>query len=376
MLIGIDASRANKLLKTGVEWYSWHLIQELKKLTLNDNQNSWILYTDNILKGGLEELPKSWYEVRAHWPLKKGWTQIRLSWELWRRPTDLFFIPAHVLPRYIPKKSVVTVHDVGFKRYPNLYRARDRRFHEWSTKDIARRADRIITVSKFSAIEISRLYNIDPQKIAITYNGVDHNLYRPIKDQDEIEDALRRYTISQPFFVVIGRLEFKKNIINIVKAFNLFKARRGVGDPMKLVFIGSQGYGYSEIKKEILKSNVKNDIIQLGYVPEVDLPRILNGATALIHASWYEGFGIPPVMAMASGCPVLSSDSSSLPEIIGKEAGLFFPPSQIEPLANLMEKISTDKELVKKLTIAGIHESSKYTWRNTAKTTLPVLTQW
>ena len=376
MLIGIDASRANKLLKTGVEWYSWHLIQEMKKLTLHDQQNSWILYTNDILKGGLEQLPDPWYEVRASWPIKKGWTQIRLSWELWRHPVDVFFVPAHVLPRYIPKKSVVTVHDIGFHRHPELYRDRDRRYHEWSTKDIAKRADRIITVSKFSGMEIAQAYNIDPHKIAITYNGVDHTLYRPIKNQEEIEEALRRYNISQPFFVSIGRLEKKKNIVNLIKAFNLYKARHGLGDPVKLVLIGGKGYGYEEIKKEIISSNAKKDILQLGYVPENDLPRILNGARALIHPSWYEGFGIPVVMAMASGCPVISSDSSSLPEIIGQEAGLFFPPDQIEPLANLMDRIINDTELVTKLKIAGIKQSSQYTWQNTAKNTLPVLTQW
>jgi len=375
MLIGIDATRANITNKTGVEWYSWHVIQNLKELT-KDSEHSWVLYSNEALKNGLEKLPKNWYEVRARWPIKKGWTQIRLSYELWRRPTDVFFIPAHVLPRVCPKKSVVTIHDVGFRRLPQLYRPRDRNFHEWSTKDIAKRAARIITVSEFSGREISEFYGIDPSKIAITPNGIDHDRYRPISDQAEIQERLTRYRITQPFFVAVGRLEVKKNIANLVKAFSLFKARRGLGDPTKLVLIGNPGFGYEEIKRTISESNVKQDILQLGYVPEADKPAILNAAQALIHPSWYEGFGIPPVEAMACGCPVLASDSSSLPEVLGKEAALYFAPGELEGMAHAMTRIQDESGLAQKLRLAGTTRASKFTWKNTAALTLPVLTEW
>jgi len=375
MLIGIDASRANKANKTGVEWYAWHVIQELKKLTAQDN-NSWILYTNEMLKGGLEQLPDSWYEVRARWPIKKGWTQVRLSWELWRRPTHVFFVPAHVLPRACPNKSVVTIHDVGFHRYPQLYKKRDRQFHEWSTKDIARRAARIITVSEFSGREIAECYGIEPSRIAITPNGVDHNVYRPVANQQAIEECLRRYRLGRPFIVAIGRLEAKKNTANLVKAFSLLKARRGVGDPLKLVLIGNPGFGYEEVKKAIDESSAKQDIVQLGYVPESDMPLLLNAASALIHPSWYEGFGIPPVMAMACGCPVLSSNAASLPEIIGPDAAVYFSPGELQGMSIAMDRILNESELVQHLRLAGLERAARYTWRDTAEKTLPVLTKW
>ncbi len=375
MLIGIDASRANKSHRTGVEWYSWHVIQNLKELTKNGS-HSWVLYSNEILKNGLEKLPANWYEIRARWPIKKGWTQVRLSYELWRRPTDVFFIPAHVLPRFVPKKSVVTIHDVGFFRHPQLYRPRDRRFHEWSTKDIAKRAERIITVSEFSGREISEAYGIDPSRIAITPNGINHDRYRPIVDHASIEDRLNRYRLSKPFFIVIGRLEAKKNIANLIKAFTLFKARRGLGDPTKLVLIGNPGFGYEEIKKTIAESSAKQDIIQLGYVPEVDLPALLNSADALIHPSWYEGFGIPPIQAMACGTPVLSADTASLPEVIGKDSAIYFTPSELEGMARAMARIQEEEGLAQKLRLAGISRAAKYTWKRTAELTLPVLTEW
>ncbi|MFZ6015879.1 MAG: glycosyltransferase family 4 protein [Patescibacteria group bacterium] len=375
MLIGIDASRANKTKKTGVEWYAWHVIEELKKLT-TDSPHSWALYTNEILKGGLEKLPKNWYEVRAKWPVKKGWTQVRLSYELWRKPSDVFFIPAHVMPRICPDKSVVTIHDVGFRRYPQLYKQRDRAFHEWSTKDIAKRAKRIITVSEFSGREIATLYGIEPSRIAITPNGIDHDRFRPISNPSEINERLQRYRISKPYFITLGRLEAKKNITNLIKAFTLFKARRGVGDPTKLVLVGNPGFGYEEIKKTLSASNVRQDIMEVGYVPESDLPALLNSAQALIHPSWYEGFGIPPIEAMACGCPVLSSDAASLPEVIGKDAALYFPPEELEGMVQAMISIFDEPGLAQKLRMAGLSQASKYTWRQTAEKTLPVLTQW
>lgn len=375
MIIGIDASRANKNAKTGVEWYAFHLIQQLKTLSKGD-PNSWILYTNEILKGGLEQLPDNWYEVRANWFLKKGWTQIRLSWEMLRRPAEVLFVPAHVLPRVMPKKNVVTVHDVGFHTNPHLYRSRDRRFHEWSTKDIAKRGNRIITVSEYSGREISEYYGISADKIAITPNGVDHDLYRPIAETQEVEERLKRYKLHKPYFLAIGRLEAKKNIANLVKAFSLFKARRGVGDPLTLVLIGNPGFGYEEIKRAIADSSYKESIVQLGYVPESDMPFLINAAEALVHPSWCEGFGIPPVQAMSCGCPVLASNIGALVEVIGRESAIFFPPGEPEAMVTAMNKIVDDTSLKQKLRMSGIIRASKYTWKATAEKTLPVLTEW
>jgi glycosyltransferase involved in cell wall biosynthesis len=375
MLIGIEASRANKPVKTGVEWYAWHVIQELKKLT-SDDGNSWILYANRILKGGLEALPPNWFEVRAKWPLQYGWTQLRLSWELWRRPVDVAFFPGTTLPRFTPKKTVVTVHDIGFHRIPKLYKKRQVRIHEIAMHEARKRAARIVTVSEFSGREIAEAYGIDPSRIAITPNGVDHALYRPIADIAAIDERLRRYRIGKPFFIAIGRLEAKKNIAALVRAFTHFKTRRGIGDPHRLVLVGVPGFGYEEIRKAIDDSTVKSDIMELGYVPELDMPYLLNAAEALIHPSWYEGFGIPPVMAMASGCAVLSSNAASLPEVVGPDAGLFFPPDETEPMVEAMSRIADERGLKERLRSAGVTRAATFTWENTAKLTLPVLSSW
>jgi glycosyltransferase involved in cell wall biosynthesis len=377
MLIGIEATRANKLTKTGVEWYAWHVIQELKKLTSGGtaNGNSWILYSNKVLTGGLEALPENWYEMRIKWPFPFGWTQFRLSYELSRRKVDVLWMPGSTLPRVFPAQTVVTVHDIGFHRLPKLYKPRQVHIHEHAMKEIAKKAARIITVSEFSGREIAEAYNIDPKKIAITPNGIDHDAYQPIKDFDAIEERLHRYQIPRPFFVAIGRLEAKKNIVTLIKAFTQFKTRRGLGDPYKLVLIGAPGFGVDAIRQAIENSTVKSDIMELGYVPESDIPFILNAADALVHPSWYEGFGIPPVQAMACGCPVLSSNAASMPEVCG-DAALFFSPSEPEQLTAALARLVDEPGLKEKLRIAGISRAGRYTWKATAEKTLPVLTRW
>lgn len=374
MLIGIDATRANKTAKTGVEWYAWHVIQELKKQTLGDG-NSWILYANAILTGGLEALPDNWYEVRAKWPFKYGWTQFRLAYEMYKRPADVLWMPGATLPRYLPKRTVVTEHDIGFHRLPKLYKPQQVRVHEHAMKEVAKRAQRIITVSEFSGREIAEVYGIDPRKIAITPLGVDHNLYRPIDDRKRIEDRLRRYQLPRPYFLYVGRLEAKKNIAFLIRAFTEFKNRRGVGDPHRLALIGLPGFGYDAIKRAIADSTFRSDILELGYVPETDMPFLLSGAEALVHPSLYEGFGLTTVQAMAAGCPVLSSNAASLPEIIGG-GGEFFSPNELEQCVELMNRLVSEPGMKTRLREKGIERAKKYTWEQTAQLTAPVLTRW
>ena len=374
MLIGMDVTRANKPQKTGVEWYAYHVIQELKKISVKDG-NSWVMYSNALLSGGLEALPENWYEDRLRWPLPYGWTQLALSWELKKHPIDVLWMPGSTLPRVHPRRLVVTVHDIGFHHHPELYPKRQIAVHERSMREIAKRAERILTVSEFSARDISESYGIDSRKIAITPCGIDHDTYKLISDPAEIDQRLQRYRLSRPYFIVVGRLEAKKNLVTLVKAWEQFKTRRGVGDPHKLVFVGSAGHGSDAVFRAIQSSPVKSDFVHLGYVPEVDLPALLNGAVGLIHPSHFEGFGIPPVQAMACGTPVIASNAASLPEICG-EAAMYADPNSPEQFAHLMDTLIQEPSKRQTMQIAGMTQSAKYTWKSTAEKTLPVLANW
>ncbi len=382
MIIGIDASRANRPQKTGVEWYGYHMIQHLKRLPEAEDY-SWLLYANTPLTHGLEIGPPAWHEVRLSWPPKYLWTQGCLSLEMRRRPPDVLYVSSHVLPRVIPKRTVVVIHDVGFRRLPDLYKPIQRAYHEWTTRDIVKRASRILTVSEFSRQEIVETFNASPEQIQVIYPGIDHDRYYP-RPAEETNAVLEGFQIPKPFFLYIGRIELKKNVEVVIRAFEKvvieafekFKDRRGVGDPFRLVLVGPPGAGYGEVERVIAKSPIRDMIHVVGYVNEEEKIALLSSAAALIHPAWYEGFGIPIVEAMAVGCPVICSRVASLPEVAGEDNVLWFDPKNVYDLVRQMG-VALHPDTVQELRAQRAREWSKrYTWEAAAKQTLRVLTDW
>ncbi len=374
MLIGIEASRANRLQKTGVEWYAYRLIQALKQ----DPQaapHTWMLYTNAALSLGLERLPGNWFERRLNWPPKYLWTQARLSLEMLRKPPEVLFVPAHVLPRFAPKRSVVTVHDVGFHRFPELYKPRQVSYHEWSTRDIVKANAKIITVSEFCKREIMECYGVAAERITVTPLGVDHDTYKPAL-QSNIDAMQARLQIPDPYILFIGRLEAKKNILILVEAFKRHKASRGIGDPLNLVLAGLPGEGFDAIGKAIADSGCEDFIHITGYISEADKVALLSGALAYIQPSLYEGFGLPPLEAMACGCPVISSNAASLPEVVGDGNALFFDPLDAESLRIHLETVLDQPEVRNRLREAGLSWAPRFRFDKTARLTLQTLTSW
>lgn len=382
MVIGIEASRANRPQKTGVEWYGYHMIQHLKRLPEAD-QYSWLLYGNTPLTHGLEIGPPAWHEVRLPWPPKYLWTQGCLSLEMQRRPPDVLYVPSHVLPRVIPKKTVVVIHDVGFRRLPDLYKPIQRAYHEWTTRDIVKRASRILTVSEFSKQEIVETFKASPDQIQVIYPGIDHDRYYR-RDAADMQRVLERFQIPKPFFLYIGRIELKKNVGMIIKAFEKvvieafekFKDRRGVGDPFRLVLVGQPGAGYEEVERLIAKSPIREMIHVTGYVNEEEKIALLSSAAALIHPAWYEGFGIPIVEAMATGCPVICSKVASLPEVAGEEHVLWFDPTNVYDLVKQMAVVLHPDSEQEKRARAAMEWSRRYTWEQAAQQTFTALTEW
>lgn len=372
MLIGIEASRANRLRKTGVEWYAYHLIQKMKAL-VEAKKHSWLLYSNTPLAMGLEKGLVNWHERRLSWPPKYLWTQVRLTGEMMRRKPDVLFVPAHVLPRVIPKKTVVTIHDVGFHRFPQLYKKRQVYYHEWSTKDIVKRAARILTVSVFSKQELVDFYHVDPDRVFVTHLAIDHERYQPMT-QTEANPLLARFELGEKFLFFVGRVERKKNVLTLVEAFHQYKEKRN--DDLELAIAGIPGEGFDEIERLAMSGAGSEQIKFLGYITEQEKAALLSRATAMVHPAWYEGFGITPLEAMACGCPVICSSSSCLPEVEGIENALWFQPGDIDTLVMNIDHVVRSKHVREELRARGLVHAKKYTWEHTAEQTMRYLTEW
>lgn len=373
-LIAIEAARPNRPQKTGTEWYGFHVIQEMKKIA--DPKDQFILYTNKPLHSGLEIMPgNNWREKVLRWPLSRFWTQGRLSLEMLLRQPDLLFIPAHAMPVIHPKKTVVTLHDVGFERYPEFYPKPDLWYHRWSVGYTISQAVKIITVSNFSKDELIKLYQIPPEKIEVTHLGYDAENYKVIDDKVKIGSVLKKYNIKKPYIFYIGRLEPKKNSLLLIEAFGRYKQKHK-DDQVSLVLAGRPGFNYIKIRKQveqcIEKYNLEKWIIRTGWVAEEDVPYIHNGAESFVFPSCYEGFGIPLLEAMACGTPVLASRAASIPEV-GADAVMYFNTDDVDSLVSAMDKILNDQDLRNNLKQKGFQRIKNFSWRDTAQKTLQIL---
>lgn len=358
MIIGIDATRANKAQKTGVEWYSYHLIRELAKLPTD---HAIRLYFNASPEPGLANLGSNVEYRILRWPFRYLWTQIRLSWEMLMHPPDLLFIPAQIIPLIHPSRTVTTIHDVAFKPYPESYRPWSRWYLNLAAK-LAAKLPLILTISEFSKKEITKYYDIAPERITVTYLGFLHETRVPTMD------ATIRLAIREPYLLYIGRLERKKNIIALIKSFELIK-KESWGQRQHLVLVGTKGYGWDEINKLIGSSANKDDIIVAGWVTQAEKNRLLDHATALIMLSAYEGFGLPVLEAMDARTPVITSDQASLPEI-GGTATVQVPRGDTRAVRDALRDIIFNDALRNKLLDVGSLQVKQFTWHTTAEKTL------
>ncbi len=382
MIIGIDASRANHEQKTGVEWYAFSVIEEMKKVKI-ETKIKIVLYSDVPLKGELAILPPNWTSKVLRWPPKRLWTQVRMSWEmLWHAP-DVLFIPAHVFPILHPKKTVMTIHDVAAMRFPESYNWFERWYSLFSAKMALKKLWKIIVPSEFTGRELKKL-EIRNWKLRDNVTVVPHGYdsrYKKIatatagsrpeggKNKIKIEEVVKKYRVEKPFIMTIGRLEEKKNTIKIIEAFNILRL---TSYNLHLLLVGSPGHGYEKVKEAIDKSPFKNDIITPGWVGPDDVPYLMNAASVFVFPSLYEGFGIPVLEAMACGVPVVASCGNSLEEV-GGDAALSVDPQKPEEIASAVQRLMTDEVLRQEKIRLGFERVKQFSWEKTARETMRIL---
>ncbi len=399
MLIGIDASRAVVEKKTGTEHYSEQIIYNISKL---DTKNQYILFSESApLKGSLlEKLPKnfSWRII----PFGYLWTQIRLSWEMqyWKKKLDVLFVPAHTIPLIHPKNVVVTIHDLGFEYFPKLYAQKpigpsnpiikfifnigarivtlgkygnsEFDYHRWAMRHAVKNATTIISISKFTKKDIIDKYDAKEKQISVIYHGFDTSFYRPLDSSSNKKKSFARTNPYKPYLFFIGRIERKKNILRLLKAFSQLKTKQNI--PQKLIMAGMPGLGYDEIKKYIseLPKETKKDIIELGYTSQEDVEYFMQNAQAFIFPTLFEGFGMPILEAFTSEIPVVCSDTTACPEIAGNCA-ILIDPKSTKSIENGILKIINDETITKTLINCGKNRVKQFSWKKAAQETLDII---
>ena len=362
MRIGVDASRATAEQRTGTENYSLHLIRELLSLGTHHQVR---LYFNQAPSSGLLG---SGAEVRTM-PFPRLWTHVRLSWEMLLRPPDVLFVPSHVLPIVHPRRSVVTVHDLGFLSHPEAHTAFQNAYLRWSTRYNGRSAARVVADSQATRLDLIRHYRIDAGKIRVIYPGRDESLAR-VDDPVLLAGLRARMGLPEQYLLYVGTLHPRKNLVRLVEAFSaaLPALPQGTG----LVLAGKAGWLYDALLARVGELGLEERVLLPGYVADADLPALLSGATAFLFPSLYEGFGLPVIEAMACGVPVVCSNVSSLPEVAG-DAALLVDPLDTGAWSSAMERVSNDERLRRDLVERGRRQITRFSWGRCAGEVLELL---
>lgn len=370
MVIGIDASRAFLKRRTGIEEYAYQTIKHLRDEFSSDTEV--ILYvrkkfsfTDGCLKMMIPEidfnLPGNW-RIRGVWA-PRFWTQLALSFEMLFHTPDVLFIPAHTVPLIHPKKTVVTIHGLEYEFFSEAYSFWERLYMRMSIRFSCRVASTVICVSKNTKKDVMKLYGVSEEKIRVVYEGYRNDSPFPIS-HFQTSNGEPIFKIKKPYLLFIGRLEERKNVVRIIETFEVLKEKYQI--PHELVLVGKPGYGYSRITFQILNSKFQKEIQERGYVSEEVKWELLKNADVFLFPTLYEGFGIPVLEAQSAGVLVVTSDTSSLPEVAGQGA-VFVHPDSVESIVEGVYRVLSDQELRSDIIEKATHNVNHFSWASCAE---------
>ncbi len=355
MLIGIDGNGANVDQPVGVSVYTNELLKYFKTESSKDLR--FLVY--------LREQPKKSLPSESDFfkfAIVRGktlWLQLYLPiYFITHQKPDIFFSPAHFVPRFGKLKSVVTIHDLSYFYYPNEFLKKDLyKLSRW-TKYSVNKALEVIAVSENTKKDLIKHYSVPERKIKVIHNGFEKNIKTP-----------RKINVKKPYIFYVGTLQPRKNISLLITAFDKFVNKH---KDFNLVIAGKKGWLYEDIFKQVEKLDHKNKILFTGSVSDEELVYLYQNAFVFVMPSLYEGFGIPVLEAMNYGCPVISSNSSSLPEV-GGDACLYFNPEKENELLEQLNLLVDNEQLRQDLIKKGKEQIKKFSWQKSAIRTLEVL---
>ncbi|MGR3175960.1 MAG: glycosyltransferase [Candidatus Scalindua sp.] len=365
--IGINASKVFDV-HTGVGRYTSNLC---KSILRTDSNKDYYFYIPgrrgNTIRADIERTHLEKPAVtKQNSTLRILWEQIVLPVYSRKDRLDLFHYTDHalsLLQRAHP--TIITVHDIAYVRFPNLLNKSRQIYKNYILHKSINRADIIIADSYSTKRDIIELLNVDEKKIKVVHLGVESR-FRPISN---VEEYRLRNNLPSKIILNVGTLEPRKNVVALIRAFKKLKGR-GLKD-YKLVIAGEKGWLYKKIFDEVKSNDLQKEVLFLGIVEDEDLPMLYNCADIFVYPSLYEGFGLPPLEAMACGVPVITSNTSSLPEVVG-DAGIMVDPNDVNSLCEGICKVLEDRELRQRMRNMGLEKSKLFSWDKAARAILEI----
>jgi len=354
------------LLKGKLEGIGWFSRETLSRIVKNHPEHEFIFFFDRPFDKefifGPNVTPVVVSPQARHPFLYYIWTEWRIPRLLKKYKADIYFSPEGLGCLRTKVPTCITIHDLAFLHYPQFISRLDRWHYLKYTPLFAAKARQIVAVSAFTKKDIVERYGTNPDKVSIVYNGA-HNAYHPLSAEEKagIRD---KYSGGNEYFLFTGALHPRKNIINLLKAFVQFKRRQKSG--MKLVVVGRMAWQYEEITKAKNLMPYKDDVVWTGYLDVQELAKVTAAAYAMVYPSLFEGFGIPIVEAMQCDVPVITSATSSMPEV-GGDAALLVDPEKPEDIADKMGLIYKDERLRARLIEAARVQKMKFSWDKSAE---------
>lgn len=367
MIIGIDASRYVHDSATGVEYYSRHIIDNLLVQIAKNPSDKVILYSKTYL--AFPNLPRN-AKIKVI-KNKYLWTLDGLSKEIKKNPPDVLFVPSHVLPLSLPKKSVITIHDVAFRRLRRSYSFFQYHYLNWSTKFAVKHATKIIVPSLSTKYDLIDIFKCPKDKIVVIPHGFEppeiFTKFQSFNDMDILKYANLDKNMKYMFFV--GRLETKKNIFRLIQAFQLFRHKHS---NYWLILGGKRGAGFRKILRLSRKRNLLTNVLMPGYITDEEKSFLFQNCKFFVFPSLYEGFGLPLLEAFFYKKPVLTSGIKVIKQVCGK-AACYCDPNDIEVIKTCMLRIAEHEDYADRLIKLGIERLKNFSWKTASKKTLNVL---
>ncbi len=378
MKISFDAQLLLEQQKTGIGWMADRLLHQLRpmapdfELQLNYFQlKNYRNGTAEAIKPYLEEGFVERRGLASYSLYKMLWNQLPIPYSsFFGRDSDLSLFFNYYIPPGVKGKKVTVFHDMGYKVFPETVRARTRMMLNANMENACKRADHILTVSEFTKQETEKFLGVKPEKMTVLHLGVDHEVYHPGYSQEEIARVREKYGIPERYLLYLGTLEPRKNIARMIRAYA--RARDGIADFPKLVLAGRKGWMYDEIFAQVTELHLEDQVIFTGYVDINEPPVLMCGAVAFLFPSLYEGFGIPPLEAMACRTPVLTAQAASLPEVVG-DAGILVDPYSEEEMSEGIRILCQNETVRDQYAQSGWERAQGFTWEKGARTLLDVI---